>query len=92
MGNFLAYICSDTEFLQILKQIKIIEEQFYNINKKSVVTLKLEERFERLINKLKNPDSTDINHIILEAKEVLKRLRTIQKDGIDDLEKNIKNL
>ena len=77
MGNFLTYICSDTEFLQILKQIKIIEDQFYLINKNSVVSLKLEEKFEKLINKLKNPNSNNTNEIIAESKEVLRKLLKI---------------
>ena len=68
MGNFIRYICDDTEFLDILNQIEKIERQFYVINRNSRISIQLEKKFESLIEKLKNPNEKDINKFIIMKK------------------------
>lgn len=92
MGSFLSSICSESDYINILKQIKTIENKFNEINKKSSSNIEYEEKFEELVSKLKNPECTDVQETTEKAKELLIKMRENGDNSLNSIETDIKEL
>ena len=92
MGSFLSSICSEAEYIGILKQIKIIENKFNEMNKNSTHNIQYEEKFEELVSKLKNPECTDIYETTQKAKELLVKMKQNGNNSLNSIETDIKEL
>jgi len=92
MGSFLSSICSESDYISILKQIKTIENKFNEINRKSTSNIQYEEKFEELVSKLKNPECTDVYDTTEKAKELLIKMRQNGDNSLNNIETDIKEL
>ena len=92
MGSFLSSICSESDYISILKQIKTIENKFNEINRKSTSNIQYEEKFEELVSKLKNPECTDVYDTTEKAKELLIKMRQNGDNSLNSIETDIKEL
>ena len=92
MGSFLSSICSESDYISILKQIKTIENKFNEINRKSTYNIQYEEKFEELVSKLKNPECTDVYDTTEKAKELLVKMRQNGDSSLNSIETDIKEL
>ena len=92
MGNFLASICTDSEYINIINELRKIERLFQEFNLKSKLSMKYEEKFEILVQKIKNPDCHDIESSIHDARRILSKLKQFHNDDVQEIDNAIKNL